>query len=189
MSGPDVIALIGLAAAVSQLIGYGNQLRWWMQDARNASANINKFHAEAQAVHSLANSVGTIPFRDQHDQHLRYFVQSCIDESEKLMRLAEDWSPEIRSSPPSLLRKLIWASIWKRKVEQIKQCLDNIERHKLGAVMCCLLPTATSEGAKLAGIMEEVSSIATARQISFLSSLGLRRVIPKSCQEINHADC
>ncbi|KAH8771294.1 hypothetical protein BGZ57DRAFT_855754 [Hyaloscypha finlandica] len=122
MAGAEIIALVGLFASVSQLVSSGNNARLWISDlserARREMVILPILDKEASTVLSLARS---IQCSYASPANIDCFLQGCITECQALIESVGD--------------KVRMAIAWKKKEEQIKQHLENIDRHKVSLIL------------------------------------------------------
>ncbi|KAF7527357.1 hypothetical protein G7054_g10479 [Neopestalotiopsis clavispora] len=145
MAGVEVITLVGLIAAVSQLIDYGSKFSAMVQDGRDAPMKARKFAAEAKEVLALAQSINDGP---QRYENMQPFVDACIHESRELMEIASSFIAQstLYHSPKGFCRKIHSVLIWKKKHEQIRRHLAAIERHKTSLLVCSSFAGLSAQG-------------------------------------------
>jgi hypothetical protein len=155
MAGAEIIALVGLFASVSQLVSSGNNARLWISDlserARREMVILPILDKEASTVLSLARS---IQCSYASPANIDCFLQGCITECEALIESVGTWRTNQKVGPEvSWIDKVRMAIAWKKKEEQIKQHLENIDRHKVSLILYLTAHCAQST-TKIADLLE-----------------------------------
>jgi hypothetical protein len=137
MSGAEVVALVGLLAAASQLIDYGIKAHSWLSEVSGkyrSSQALKDLHDEANNLLKLASliKVSFLP-RDYIDK----FLQGLVTESQALVGLVRRLQETPKSGKfVSKFDRGHMAISWQRRQNEITQHLNCIERHKTSLNLC-----------------------------------------------------
>jgi hypothetical protein len=150
MSGAEVVALVGLFAAASQLIDYGIKARSWLSEVSHKYRSpqaLKDLHDEANRLLMLASSfkVSSLP-----QDYIDGFLRGLVIESQALVSLVGRLQITQKSGKvASRFDRGHMAISWQKRQNEISQHLSRIERHKTGLNLCITALLSETTGAIL----------------------------------------